>query len=462
MKKILTRAGMAPYESFDASQIILDNLIGDNTGNLIYLNGFYRALTTDRQELIPNRYRLRKSIHADFINESYDAYVMPFADAFRQDMIGTINDLTRLIRKLTIPVVIVGIGLRAPLDADVRHSFPFDEDVKEFIKAVLDHSAKVGIRGEITASYLKRLGFREELDFTVIGCPSMYTNGSQLTVKQPELTSGSRISINASVVAPNHVNQFLRNVMKEVPDYYFLPQRLQELKMTFAGEPYVHQQRHAKDYPDSMLDQVYRENRVRCFLNAKTWFDFLKDVDLSIGGRLHGNIAAIIAGTPALLIPHDSRMKELTEFHNLPHVWAKDLQANQDLFELVEKIDFKSILKNHDRNFQGYLKFLEENELDHIFKDGKNPRKAPLDLKVDSIQLEKPIDTLNGHTYEENIKRVDQYYREREKREKQLITELKDLKKAYYRECKESQYRKELLGSKPVKYAVSLRKLLKK
>lgn len=86
-------------------------MVGDNTGNLIYLNGFYQALKTDKQELIPNRYRLRKSIHADFINESYDAYVMPFADAFRSDMVDTIKDLTRLIRKLTIPVVIVGIGL---------------------------------------------------------------------------------------------------------------------------------------------------------------------------------------------------------------------------------------------------------------------------------------------------------------------------------------------------------------
>jgi len=177
---------------------------------------------------------------------------------------------------------------------------------------------------------------------------------------------------------------------------------------------------------------------------------------------MHGNIAAIIAGTPALLIPHDSRMKELTEFHNLLHIWAKDLQANQDLFELVEKIDFKSILKNHDRNFQAYLKFLEENDLDHIFKDGKNPLKAPLDVKVDGIQLEKPVDTLNGHTYEENIKRVDKYYRERENREKQLRGEFRDMKRAYYRESKESQYRKELLESKPVKYAVSLRKLLKK
>lgn len=169
----------------------------------------------------------------------------------------------------------------------MSNSFPFDEDVKEFIKAVLDRSAKVGIRGEITASYLKRLGFREEIDFTVMGCPSMYTNGSELAVKQPKLTSESKISINASVVAPNHVNQFLRNVMNEFSDYYFLPQRLQELKMTFSGEPYVHKQKHAKDYPDSMLDEVYKENRVRCFLNAKSWFDFLKEMDLSIGGRLH-------------------------------------------------------------------------------------------------------------------------------------------------------------------------------
>lgn len=453
---------MAPYENFDAAQVILDNAIGDNTGNLIYLNGFYRALTTDHQELIPNRYRLRKSVHADFINETYDAYVMPFADAFRLDMVDTLKDLTHLIRKLRIPVVIVGVGLRAPMDADITREFPFDEEVKEFVKAVLDHSAKIGIRGEVTAAYLKKLGFREEIDFTVIGCPSMYTNGADLTVRQPRLSTDSRISINASVVAPNNVNQFLRNVMRQIPDYYFLPQRLQELKMTFAGEPYIHKQKHAKDYPDSMLDEVYRENRVRCFLNAKTWFDFLEKVDLSIGGRLHGNIASIVAGTPALLIPHDSRMKELTEFHHLPHIHAKDLRPGQDVFELIEKIDFKSVLKDHDKNFHAYLKFLEENGIEHIFKNGQNPKEAPLDKRINNVKLPPPVDTLNGHSYEDNIHRVDKYYREREIREKQLRVDFRDLKRECNREKKESQYRKELLESKPVKYAVSLRKLLKR
>ena len=68
---------MAPYENFDAAQVILDNAIGDNTGNLIYLNGFYRALTTDHQELIPNRYRLILSILVDTFFSSISLTMRP-------------------------------------------------------------------------------------------------------------------------------------------------------------------------------------------------------------------------------------------------------------------------------------------------------------------------------------------------------------------------------------------------
>ncbi|WP_047596347.1 polysaccharide pyruvyl transferase family protein, partial [Salmonella enterica] len=81
---------------------------------------------------------------------------------------------TQLIRKLKIPVIVTGVGLRANYEPQLDEGFSFDEDVTNFVKAVLEKSAQIGVRGQITADYLKKLGFNAELDFRVIGCPSLY------------------------------------------------------------------------------------------------------------------------------------------------------------------------------------------------------------------------------------------------------------------------------------------------
>ncbi len=58
----------------------------------------------------------------------------------------------------------------------------------------------------------------------------------------------------------------------------------------------------------SSLDHpLIRSDRVRFFLDPKTWFEHLSHYDFSFGTRIHGNIAALLAGTPALLLAHDSR-----------------------------------------------------------------------------------------------------------------------------------------------------------
>ncbi|MCI4170884.1 polysaccharide pyruvyl transferase family protein, partial [Bacillus spizizenii] len=74
----------------------------------------------------------------------------------------------------TLPVVVIGVGLRAPFAPKLNEGFPIDQDVKAFVSAVLERSNMIGVRVEITAKYLSRLGFREGIDHTVIGCPSMY------------------------------------------------------------------------------------------------------------------------------------------------------------------------------------------------------------------------------------------------------------------------------------------------
>lgn len=430
MKKILMRAGMAPTDVFEPGYMLLNNSIGYNVGNLLYAYGVNRSLTLEDTEIVPNYYKVEPK-KAEEINETYDAFIIPLADAFRNDagMRGELRNMTQLIKKLTIPCVVIGVGLSAPFEPDLKQKFAFDEDVKKFLEAVLEKSAMVGVRGEITSQYLSNLGFVEGKHHTVIGCPSMYTYGKHLKIRDTSITKDSRISINSSILSPEHVLNFLNHTMDKIPDHYFLPQRLQEMKLVYTGAPYVHEQKNKEMYPTKMTDRLYQENRVRFMLNVPTWLDFLRQADLSIGGRLHGNIAATVAGTPAILIPHDARMRELTDYHNLTHVWAKDISEDTDVFELAAKLDFHGVEQVRDKNFEHYVDFLDANGLDHIYKNGEDPEEAPLDRKVAQTELLSPLETIKSCSFEELVERWDSFYPSDERKTEKLKKEVRDLRK---------------------------------
>lgn len=175
-----------PLETFDAPQMILNNSIRGNVGNLVNAYGVFRTLMTEGTTITPDYYKTNHN-NADLINEKYDYYIIPLADAFRKEFVHTLRRYTKLIKKLKIPVVVIGVGLRASYEPNLDEGFPFDDDANSFVSAVLEKSSIIGVRGEITAKYLSKLGFREEIDHMVIGCPSMYTFGNELKIRNTNI-----------------------------------------------------------------------------------------------------------------------------------------------------------------------------------------------------------------------------------------------------------------------------------
>ena len=423
MRKILIRSGISPLETFDPTRIIFNNSIGGNVGNLIYAYSIYRTLTTENTKIVPDYYKIDPE-QAEQINSEYDCYVIPLADAFREQFIPQLKKYTALINKLTIPVYVIGVGLRAPFEPDLDKGFPFDDAVKGFVKAVLNKSQMIGVRGEITAQYLSKLGFKEGIDHTVIGCPSMYTFGRDLQIRDTIITKESKIAVNSSKLSPDNVLDFITRSMKEYPNHYFIPQWLKEMLIVYLGASSLPNP--TDNYPSKMSDNVYLEGRVPFFLNAQTWIDFLKGVDLSFGARLHGNITATIAGTPSILLPKDARMRELAEYHQLTHVSADKLTNETRLEDLIESVDFHSPEKVQGVNFDKFISFLDRNGIDHIYKDSLNPETIPLDSHLKNISLLPPIFPITACSNEELINRFETYYPELDKRNNKKEKDLKD------------------------------------
>ncbi|WP_096273197.1 polysaccharide pyruvyl transferase family protein [Paucisalibacillus globulus] len=403
--------------------MILNNSIGGNVGNLIYQYSVFRTLMTEETTITPDYYKIDPD-NADEINEKYDCYIIPLADAFRQDFVPSLRKYTKLIKKLTIPVVVIGVGLRAPFEPKLNEGFPFDKDVKAFVEAVLEKSNIIGVRGEITAKYLTRLGFREGIDHTVIGCPSMYSFGRELKIRDTTITKDSMVTVNSSLLSPKNVLDFITRGMEEFPNHYFIPQWMKEMKLTYAGSPPI-SEKEIDNYPIKMSDSAYMDNRVRFFLNAPTWIDFIKEADLSFGARLHGNITATIAGTPSIIIPKDARMRELADYHGLTQVWHNEITEKTTLSELIETSDFHSPEKNQGHNFDHFISFLEKNNLEHIYQDSLEPSFVPLDEKLAEIQLLLPLTPVSGCGFEEMVERWESYYPIAEKKNVQKQKELK-------------------------------------
>ncbi len=119
---------------------------------------------------------------------------------------------------------------------------------------------------------------------------------------------------NSNVAASVPTRKFIKLKMKEFENHYFIGQVVNELRSIYLGAPYEYK-------IEYNFSQRYRQNlsgwSIEIFCNVPKWMEFLNDSDLTFGSRLHGNIAAVLAGTPALLVTKDSRTKELAEYHHL-------------------------------------------------------------------------------------------------------------------------------------------------
>src|SRR5699024_12624988 len=157
--------------------------------------------------------------------------LIPLADAFRDTFIKHLKKYTELFKNLKIPVVIVGVGIKAPIGKNVNEGFPFDKEVKEFIAAVLEKSNIVGVRGQTTADYLSYLGFKEGKDHMVIGCPSMYTFGRNLKIRDLHFNVNSIIYLNTSKLNLEKGLIFIYQIGEYYTHYLVLTHHMREFKI---------------------------------------------------------------------------------------------------------------------------------------------------------------------------------------------------------------------------------------
>ncbi len=371
-KRILLRSGKSPYDVYTVEEALHQDVMATNAGNLIFQDAAHKILETPGTEVVSNGGRTEVAAAAR-INAEFDAFVVPLANAFRPSFENALKRLTRLITRLRIPVVVLGVGAQTGVSYDPARLRQIEPTVRAFCSAVLERSASIGVRGEFTEQYLRDMGFR---DVEVIGCPSLFLYGSTLDVRKrvPGVTAESRIAINGShsAVKKQGLGRIISRAHERYPHLRFVGQNLSDAR-----------QLHWRDLsdPNALVTAMpthpdhpmYREDKVRVYVDPVTWIDELRPFDFSFGSRIHGNIAALLAGTPATVLCGDSRTLELCRYFEIPHQRldkvVKDPEA-ADPARLYEQADLSGLTGNHRERFDRFVGFLDKNGLRNTFTHG--------------------------------------------------------------------------------------------
>ena len=354
------------------------NHIERNPGDLAYEYSVMNALVTDSSvEFIPTGYyhfRGFSDAKIERINETCTAFVCPLADVFSDEFLPLVKRLTVLVKKLRIPCVVPCVGLRSNLGTMSGQAPDFNETVKAFVRAILQKSSKLGVRGETTGRYLEKLGFSRGRDFVVVGCPSMYTYGAELpqrALQMPQSLNQCAFSLNQR--ADERDWRFIDGLADQFEESVFVSQHWQIFRqfmlsngrLTYTGVE-------SRPGFKALLSKYASQDRMRFFLNRKPWLDFLSTRDISFGHRIHGALLSVLAGTPAVVVPFETRTEELAKFHGIPMMSSPPQNisacASRSMVEAIfSTLDFSLPAKRQRENFANWISFLHANGLETVF-----------------------------------------------------------------------------------------------
>ena len=184
-------------------------------------------------------------------------------------------------------------------------------------------NVKIGCRGAQTQVFLRGLGFKEENTF-LTGCPSLQLIKPASIDLSKEY---SRILVTGSLIARIDL---IESLALPIAKILFIPQTLDSYKVG--------------------LIQKNQDSRIEIFtpVSYRSWINKIRKwmPEISLGSRLHGNLAALSLGIPAIFMSGDIRTREVTHLARLPFFDdLRDLKPASDTEKLSDSgIDAEILL----------------------------------------------------------------------------------------------------------------------
>jgi len=349
--------------SFDQAQHVTPEqrlaATGHNSGNQIIAAGLlnlidFSALSWDHAK------------GPEYVNANYDMIVIAAANFLHAGF--DFGGMAAFIERTSLPVVMVGVGAQAPDAESIAIDLP--AGTVRLMKVVSERSHTIGVRGDFTARVLRGIGID---NVQVVGCPSYYMNGAAgFALRNDPFDAQSPIAVHASRDVIRHsysppamraaVARLYAEAMRRKGAFIAQTER-EEIAIAEGQDVAVNAARLAAELRLLGVgdpDESWLSSGMRVFWDVAPWIYALRGYSLCVGTRIHGTIAALHAGTPAVCITHDSRTLEMCQFLGIPYIQVQDFDGIE-LQRLRSIIDERKINKNYHDLFKKYINFLENN-----------------------------------------------------------------------------------------------------
>ena len=342
-----------------------------NTGNLLFIHALRRVLHYD--DLVHGL-----QFDPSELREQHDGIVVAAANWLSPR--HNFDELASRIEATDLPCVVVGIGAQARSEAKIPELQP---GVLRLMKVASERSHSISVRGDYSAEVLAHYGID---NVTVTGCPSLLWNldGAHRVAKPPRQVT--RVVLNSSRGAPDE-RLFTRQARRVQTSRLnvLLPRLALQRNLDFVAQtelPDIYhalgkqdEDRSAEKFP-GYLARVYgtgdtRElddflsQHMKVFFDVEAWMRYLADQHFVFGTRLHGAIAALLAGTPAVLVTHDSRTAEMARQASIPSVRAETVTEDVDLQRVYDGCDVESFNRRAPAYYERFAQFFDANGLKH-------------------------------------------------------------------------------------------------
>ena len=307
------------------------------------------------------------------INEKYSHLIIIATNWFANYM-KNVNHakLVKWIKKIEIPITLLGLGAEAPLNKfdPKRYLRQLPKDLIKFYRTISEMSPSISVRGEITQELLNLAGIKNT---RVTGCPSWFVNGeNNPEINKKYYDENFKISFGTdfSSTYQNTYNEMFKKLLFEKNSQFIIQSefKLIDYIARYAPPPYTRNLADLEDVLESLkLDRKYFPedyNKFIYFNSIKDWQNYIKTIDFSINMRIHGTIIALKNGTPAVIIPHGSRTKEMADLFKIPQISFENfIKDNYNIKRIYEEADFEPMNKAYPKLLENYREFLKEHNL---------------------------------------------------------------------------------------------------
>ncbi|WP_028745182.1 polysaccharide pyruvyl transferase family protein [Rhizobium mesoamericanum] len=298
------------------------------------------------------------------VNREFDLCVFASANLLRP---GYSADLeAEIFAKLKMPVVVMGIGIQRK--DGLKEQLP--AGTLKFLEVLRNKESYFLTRGYITAEFLREQGMKF---VKPTGCPSLYFAPNEMKrslsgLANPGLAEAQKIAFGGylgsvadtivdahALLRPDSVASYV--VQDEVVAY--------NLSVTGDDNQLVYDPASGRiigptEYKHS--EKWQRKYELLVFFDTNQWRGAMSSFDLCFGRRFHGCIIGMQAGTPALMIAVDDRMREMLEFIGFPYIeaatWNREADKRAYLTNFLAQIDTQAVIDRYsacEANFRNAL-----------------------------------------------------------------------------------------------------------